>query len=189
MVLFTLISLVLSSVQDGAVPYAAPLYVAPPVRPFEPPSGFGRGSAEGDGGGDRLRQPLVTPVVVEAYRGSYEHAPSGVETAYDAGVASAERAMDARMGPLEGLWRLQDADGHVLMTLSLTDPGETQPVEGAFRTAGAAAGIGPLSSAGRTAEALILDLGGGRLSLGASGQGWTGVWSRAGQERAVTLVR
>jgi hypothetical protein len=189
MVLFTLISLVLSPGQDGAVPYAAPLYVAPSVRPFEPPSSFGRASAEGDGDGGRLRRPLVTPVVVEAYRGSYEYAPSGAETAYDAGVANAERAMDARMGPLDGLWRLQEVDGHVLMTLSLSDPGETRPVEGAFRTADAAAEIGPLSSAGRTAEALILELDGGRLSLGTSDEGWTGVLSRGGQERAVTLVR
>jgi len=189
MTLLALISLVVSPGQDGTVPYSAQLYAAPAVRPFEPPSNFGRVTAEGDGDAGMLRRPLVVPVVVEAYRGNYEYTPSGADTAYNAGVANAERAMDARMGPLDGLWRLRDGEGHVLMTLSLSDPGETRPLEGAFRSADATAEIGPLRAAQRTAEALMLDLDGGRVSLRASGEGWTGVLSRGGQERRVTLVR
>lgn len=189
MVLFTLISLTVSPIQDGAVAYNAPLYAAPVVRPFEPPSNFGRVTSEGDGDGGMLRRPLTRPVVVERYEGSYEYSRSGSETAYDNGVANAERTMDARMGALDGRWLLRDADGRLVMTVSLMDQGASRPLEGAFRTADAQAEVGPLSASERTDQALVLDLEGGRLSLSPSGEGWAGVLSLDGRERAVTLVR
>ena len=59
-------------------------YQAPTVRPFEPPSDFGReAEAEGDAGGDRRRSPLIRPVAVDAYVGDYEVTPSDGEAAYD----------------------------------------------------------------------------------------------------------
>ena len=189
MMVFALISLVLSSMQSAAVPWSAQVYQAPTVRPFEPPSNFGRVTAEGDGGGDVRRRPIPAPVSVEAYRGSYEHAPSRSDNAYDAGVENAERTMDARMGPLDGRWRLKDGEGLTVMTLSLTDERETRLLEGAYRTADAQAEVGPLTATERSAGALVLDLEGGRLALRASGEGWAGTLARDGHERAVTLVR
>lgn len=189
MIVFVLISLTVSSGQENAVPYRAPLYAAPVVRPFEPPSNFGQGSGEGDGDAGTMRRPLVAPVAVEAYRGSYEYAPSSTETAYDEGVNNAERNMDVRMGPLDGRWRVVDAGGHTMLTLSLTDQGDDLPLEGAFRNNDAAAQVGPLTATERTAETLVMDVTGGRLSLRASGEGWRGVLARDGSERAVTLVR
>ena len=175
--------------QSGPVAYTAQVYQAPVVRPFEPPSNFGRVTEEGDGGGDTRLRVIPAPVTVEAYRRSYEHAPSRSDNAYDAGVENAERAMDARMGPLDGRWRLKDGEGRTLMTLSLMDQGDTKPLEGAYRTADAHTEVGPLTAAERSAGALVLDLDDGRLSLQASGEGWTGMLVQGGRERAVTLVR
>jgi hypothetical protein len=189
MMLFALISLAVSPIQEAAAPSTARVYAAPAVRPFEPPSNFGRVTAEGDGDAGMLRRPLVAPVVVEAYRGSYEYARTGAESAYEDGVANAERAMDARMGPLDGLWRLRDATGRELMALSLMDQGETRPLEGAFRTADATATVGPLAVAERSPGALAIDLDGARLSLTASAAGWSGVLTRDGHDQAVTLGR
>ncbi len=189
MIVFALISLAVSPVQDAAAPYAGRLYAAPVVRPFEPPSNFGRVTSEGDGDAGTLRRPLVAPVAVEAYSGSYEYAPSGSDTAYDAGVANAEHNMDARMGPLDGRWRVRDAEGRTILTLSLMDQGEAQPLEGAFRTADAQAEVGPLAVTERTAASLVIDLDGGRLAVTANGAGWSGVLTRGGSQRAVTLVR
>lgn len=189
MMLVSLISLALSPIQSAPVPYSAQVYQAPMVRPFEPPSNFGRVTAEGDGGGDVRRRPIPSPVSVDSYRGSYEHAPSRSDNAYDAGVENAERAMDSRMGPLDGRWRLKDGEGRTMMTLSLMDQGETRPLEGAYRTADAQAGVGPLTAAERSASALVLELGGGRLSLEASGEAWTGTLTQGGRERPVTLIR
>lgn len=189
MMLYALISLALSPVQDGAVAYNAPIYAPPLVRPFEPPSNFGRVTSEGDGDAGMLRRPLTRPVVVERYDGNYEYSRSGSETAYDNGVSNAERAMDARMGALDGRWRLRDAEGRLVMTLSLMDQGASRPLEGAFRTNDSAALVGPLSASERTDQALVLDLDGGRLSLAPSGEGWAGVLSLGGREQAVSLVR
>ena len=91
-------------------------YQAPVVRPFEPPSDFGRETeAQGDAGGDWRRSPLTQPVVVEAYVGDYEVSPGDVQTAYDQGVAQAEIDADRRAGPLgekaeawQHGWRLAD---------------------------------------------------------------------------------
>lgn len=193
MVVLALISLAVSPAaapgQSSPVPYAAQVYRAPAVRPFEPPSNFGRVTEEGDGGGDTRLRVITAPVSVEAYRRSYEHAPSRADNAYDAGVENAERAMDARMGPLDGRWRLMDGEGRTLMVLSLMDPGEDRLPEGAYRTADARAEVGPLTATERSAGALALDLDDGRLALSPAGEGWTGTLSLDGRERAVILVR
>lgn len=189
MLAFALISLAVSPMQSAPVAYTAQVYQAPVVRPFEPPSNFGRVTEEGDGGGDTRLRVLTAPVSVEAYRRSYEHAPSRADNAYDAGVENAERAMDARMGPLDGRWRLKDEAGRELMTLSLMDQGETKPLEGAYRTADAQAEVGPVTAADRSEATLVLDLDGGRLSLSPSGEGWTGTLAQGGRERTVTLTR
>lgn len=193
MVVFALISLAVSPVaatgQSSPVPYTAQVYQAPAVRPFEPSSNFGRVTEEGDGGGDTGLRVIAAPVSVEAYRRSYEHAPSRADNAYDAGVENAERTMDARMGPLDGRWRLNNGEGRTLMTLSLMDQGEARPLEGAYRTADARPEVGPLTTSERSAGAVVLDLDGGRLSLQANGEGWTGTLALGGREQAVTLVR
>lgn len=189
MMVFALISLAVSPIQSAPVAYTAQVYQAPVVRPFEPPSNFGRVTAEGDGEADARRRPIAAPVSVEAYSRSYEHAPSRADNAYDAGVENAERNMDSRMGPLDGRWSLKDGEGRTLMTLSLMDQGETKPLEGAYRTADATAEVGPLTAAQRSARALVLEMEGGRLSLQATGEGWTGTLAQDGRERAVTLVR
>lgn len=188
MMLFTLVSLVAMPMQSAAVPYSAQVYQAPVVRPFEPPSNFGRVTEEGDGGGDRPLRVIPAPVSVENYERSYEHAPSRSDNAYDAGVDNAERTMDGRMGPLDGRWLLKDGEGRTLMTLSLMDQGEAKPLEGAYRTADSAAAVGPLS-AERSGDALTLEMAGGRLALSPSGEGWSGTLSQNGRERSVTLVR
>ena len=59
MLVIALISLAVSSAQDGAVPYGTQVYAPPVVRPYEPPSNFGRIVAEGDGGGDVTRPPII----------------------------------------------------------------------------------------------------------------------------------
>ena len=189
MIAFALISLAVSPMQSVAVPYNAEIYRAPVVRPFEPPSNFGRVTGEGDGGGDLRRRPIPAPVSVEDYARSYEHAPSGADTAYDAGIANAERTMDGRMGPLDGRWRLTDAEGRPLMILSLMDQGEARPLEGGYRTSDSRAAVGPLTAAERTAGSLVLDLDGARLSLHPAGEGWTGRLTRDGREQPVTLAR
>ncbi len=188
MMVFALISLAVSPIQSAPIPYSAQVYRAPVVRPFEPPSNFGRVTEEGDGGGDRTLRVIRAPVSVEAYSRSYEHAPSRADNAYDAGVDNAERNMDARMGPLDGRWQLKDGDGRALMILSLTDQGEARPLEGGYRTVDAAAEVGPLT-AERADGGLVLEIAGARAVLAPSGEGWTGTLGGNVQERAVTLVR
>ncbi|WP_287011751.1 hypothetical protein [Brevundimonas sp.] len=80
----------------GALDATPETYQPPVVRPFEPPSDFGREQAQGDSGDAAHRRALTQPVVVGAYVGSYETSPSDAETAYDQGVAQAEITMDSR---------------------------------------------------------------------------------------------
>lgn len=190
MSLFTLILLAVSPVQqDGAVPYTREVYAPPPVRPFEPPSSFGRVTAEGDGGGDIRRAPLVAPVAVEDYSRSYEYAPSTADNAYDRGVDNAEAAMDARMGPLDGLWSLRDAEGRLILHLALSDRGAGRPLEGAFRKTDVTGGLAPVEAATHQAGRLSLTLGEARLDLTPSGDLWQGTWVEDGQTRSVRLTR
>ncbi|UQV19681.1 hypothetical protein MU852_08130 [Brevundimonas albigilva] len=114
----------------GALDATPETYQPPVVRPFEPPSDFGREQAQGDSGDAAHRRALTQPVVVGAYVGSYETSPSDAETAYDQGVAQAEITMDSRAGPLDGRWRVLDAEGRPLMSLALTDLGGGRRIEG-----------------------------------------------------------
>lgn len=189
MLVIVLISLSLSSAQDGAVAYGADVYAPPVVRPFEPPSNFGRVTAEGDGGGDPGRRPITGPVAVEAYRGSYEYAPSTADDAYTRGVAQAARTMDARMGPLDGLWRVQDASGATVLSLALTDSGRALPLEGAWRRDGGLAELGVIERSARSEASVSLDWAGGGLTLRPGGEGWIGELMQDGRAVPVTLSR
>ena len=189
MLAIVLISFGLFSAQDAAVAYGTPLYAPPVVRPFEPPSNFGRVTAEGDGGGDPGRRAITRPVSVEAYRGSYEHAPSTADDAYDRGVTQAARNMDARMGPLDGLWRVQDASGATVLSLALTDSGRALPLEGAWRRDGGLAALGVIERAERSEASVSLGWAGGGLTLRSTGQGWTGELLQDGRAVPVTLSR
>ncbi|WP_269515197.1 hypothetical protein [Brevundimonas subvibrioides] len=189
MLVIALISLAVSTAQEGAVPYGTPVYAPPVVRPYEPPSNFGRIVAEGDGGGDVTRRPIVRPVAVESYRGSYEYAPTTAEEAYNRGVAQAETSMDARMGPLDGLWRVRDAAGNTLISLALTDPGSGRPVEGAWRKDGGRGELGVIEQVERTDDAVTLVWSQGRLVLRAGAPGWTGELTLDGRAVPVTISR
>ena len=116
----------LSQDPGAAHPSTLRLYQPPAIRPFEPPSDFGREQEQGDAGEAPHRAEPLAPVAVAAYDGDYEYAPSTAETAYSQGVTAAELRMDATAGPLDGAWRA----GAVRLVLS--DPGDGRPVEGAW---------------------------------------------------------
>ena len=118
-------------VQDPAAAAAQDLYQAPAIRPFEPDWDFSAGVTlpTSEGEGDRA----AAPVPVDRYAADYERAPTATERAYVRGVESAEARSDALMGPLDGLWRVRDADGRILLEVLLTDPGGAGPVVGAWR--------------------------------------------------------
>ena len=140
--LFAAASMAQASQAAGLLDATPETYQAPVVRPFEPPSDFGRETeAQGDVGGDWRRSPLTHPVVVEAYVGDYEVSPGDVQTAYDQGVAQAEIDADRRAGPLDGRWRVADADGKPLLSFALTDRGEGRRIEGAWRRLDAPGGV------------------------------------------------
>lgn len=165
-----------------AAPHPSTLrpYEAPGIRPFEPPSDFGREAPQGDGEADVHRRPLEAPVTVDAYARSYEFSPGDTESAYDQGVASAEIRVDQTAGPLDGRWRVLDARGQALFGLVLNDRGGL--VEGGWR---GAAGAGAA-----TADGLTLTLeGAGVIQLESSGAGWRGVLTAGGRERPVTISR
>ncbi|WP_295244502.1 hypothetical protein [uncultured Brevundimonas sp.] len=167
-------------------------YRAPAVRPYQPPSRFGRETAEGDGEIDLHRRPLTAPVAVDDYAGDYEFSPSDSQTTYDQGVAQAAIDADAAMGPLDGRWRIAQPDGRPLLSLSLTDRGEGRRVEGAWRSLDAPAGVdrmgvaGPVSTLG---EVVVIPLSEGELHLHPAANGWAGEWIRDGRARPVTASR
>lgn len=167
-------------------------YQPPAVRPFEPPSDFGREQAEGDADETLHRRKLTQPVVVGAYVGSYETSPTDSEAAYDQGVAQAEINMDGRAGSLDGRWRVADADGRPILSLALTDLGGGRTIEGAWRRLDAAAApkdsgvAGPATADGETK---VIPAAGGELRLQAASGGWTGVLVQGGRSRPVTLSR
>lgn len=168
------------------------IYQPPAVRPFEPASNFGREEAEGDADETLHRRTLSRPVVVDAYVGSYETSPTDVELAYDQGVSQAEIDMDRRAGPLDGKWRVLDADGTPILSLALTDLGGGRLVEGAWRrltprAAGQDSGFaGPVQTDGKS---VVVPAAGGELRLHAVAGGWSGVLLQDGRRRAVTLAR
>lgn len=161
-------------------------YSAPVIRPFEPGSDFGREIAEGDAAGPPRRRALTAPVTVDAYRSSYEATPTDIEIAYEQGVASAELRADQTAGPLDGLWRISDAEGRTLYEVLLMDPG-VGPAEGGWRKGGE---IGGAVSDGRTLtlEALSPE-GGGVIVLERAVEGWRGRLTVDGRTRPVTITR
>ena len=167
-------------------------YRAPAVRPYQPPSRFGRETAEGDAATDLHRPPLTAPVAVDDYLGDYEFSPSDSQTTYDQGVAQAAIDAETGMGPLDGRWRIAQPDGRPLLSLSLTDRGEGRRVEGAWRRLDAPAGVdqmgfaGPVSTQG---EVVVIPLSEGELRLHAAANGWAGEWIRDGRARPVTATR
>ncbi|WP_242077649.1 hypothetical protein [Brevundimonas diminuta] len=167
-------------------------YRAPAVRPYQPPSRFGRETAEGDGEIDLHRRPLTAPVAVDDYAGDYEFSPSDSQTTYDQGVAQAAIDAEAVMGPLDGRWRIAQPDGRPLLSLSLTDRGEGRRVEGAWRSLDAPAGVdrmgvaGPVSTQG---EVVVIPLSEGELHLHPAADGWAGEWIHDGRARPVTASR
>jgi len=189
MMLIALFSLAVSPAQDGGIPYRAPVYVPPVVRPFEPPSDFGRVIEEGDGRGDPRRRQIERPVVVEAYSGSYEYAPSTAEQAYNQGVAQAEQTMDDRMGPLDGLWRIRDASGAVLLSLVLTDAGDAAPLEGAWRKDIGGSALGTVEQVSRSESDITLGWAGASLRLRRSSDAWVGELIENGRTQGVSLTR
>ena len=166
-----------------AAPHPSTLepYAAPVIRPFEPGPDFGREIPEGDAAPPPHRPPLVEPVVVDAYDGSYEYMPTDVETAYEQGVASAELRADQAAGPLDHDWVVRDAEGRTLYEIVLMDSG-IGPVEGGWRSGrdmgGAAAADGVLR----------LD-DGASIVLERAGAGWRGRLARDGRSVPVTLTR
>ncbi|GAA0870185.1 hypothetical protein GCM10009116_20210 [Brevundimonas basaltis] len=171
--------------QAAPSPSSLELYQAPVIRPFEPGADFGREMAEGDAASPARRRRLTAPVTVEAYRGSYEATPTDIEIAYEQGVASAERRADQTAGPLDGLWRISDADGRPLYEVLLMDPG-VGLVEGGWRDGRDAGGA---VSDGRTLTLEGLASGDGVIVLDRAGEGWRGRLTADGQTRLVTITR
>lgn len=192
MIWFALASALAVQTPYGQLDATPETYHAPVIRPFEPPSDFGREVAEGDADDALHRRPLSAPVVVSAYRRSYETSPSDTEVAYDQGVAQAEINMDRRMGPLDGRWHVVGADGKTLLSLVLTDQGEGRRIEGAFRRLDVRATDRPSGVAGPAAtraDATIVPLGDSELRLKRAGDGWNGELVHGGRTRPVTLTR
>lgn len=175
------------------LPVAPETYSAPVVRPYEPPSSFGRREEEGDTDtGPRRRIPA--PVAVEAYRGSYENAPSDREISYERAVERASRNADEHMGPLDGRWTVTDAQGQEVLSLVLSDRGADKPVEGAWSRPGAAdkaVAMGMVDNVTREGDGVVVSAAvDGRpasLRLHPSPEGWTGVMAVNGRDRPVTL--
>lgn len=177
-----IIAAALAALLQQAVPHPSTqaLYEPPAIRPFEPPSDFGRETAQGDAATDLHRPALETPVSVDAYTRSYEASPADAEIAYDQGVASAEIRADQAAGPLGGHWRIVDGDGVVLLDLVLNDAGGL--VEGGWR--------GPAGSGDAVVADGTLRLDGlGSMTLERAGDGWRGRLRAQGPARTVTLTR
>lgn len=164
------------------------VYVAPAVRPYEPPSDFGRQVAEGDADATIRTRPISAPVAVEAYSDTYEARRSPRELSYQQGVEAARQRQNARMGPLDGVWRVIDAQGRPLLDLILSDSGPSRPVEGALRLADAdrTALIDAVAVEGDT-RVIHAALNGRPLTLRLHRQG--DVWAGELSGDAVSLVR
>lgn len=166
-------------------PSTLQLYQPPAIRPFEAPSSFGQEEPQGDAATDTHRRPLEAPVEVGAYVKSYEYSPSDAEVAYDQGIASAEIRADQSAGPLDGRWRLTDANGRLLFDMALRDNGDGSTVEGAYRDERAAeAGLAMAGDAPGTWR-----LGEAVLTLERGADGWRGSLTSNGRSTPVRLVR
>ena len=198
MVLIALMTLELAA-QNAAWTASGELYAPPVVRPFEPSSGSGRVTAQGDADAGIHRRPIAAPVVVEAYRRSYEVSPSDAEIGYEQGVNQARLNQDARMGPLDGRWRVTGADGKTLLDLVLSDRGSDTSVEGAWsrRTVEASAqsdahDMGVVDAVDRDAGAVVIKASvDGRpvsLHLRSAPTGWSGRMTGADGDQPVTMA-
>jgi hypothetical protein len=116
---------------------------------------------------------------------------------YESGVRSTFQAREARQGPLDGRWALNDPDGKGLYMIQLADPGPGRgPVEGAWRDLareGAVGSSGFLTSAERAGQDLVLKFQEDQLcvvtlTLGADGR-WTGRLQSAEGTRPVVMTR
>lgn len=167
--------------QDVPQPPAPETYTAPVVRPFEPAEDSGPEGAEGDVAPRPHRGPLTESVTVDAYDRSYEAAPTEMEIAYDQGVASAEVRADQTAGPLDGVWRVADAEGGTLYEILLMDDGAGR-AEGAWRRG--------RSYGGAAAEGGVLTLeGAGAIRIERDGAGWRGALTVDGRSQPVRLSR
>lgn len=194
-------SLALTAVQDGPVPYTAAsptsqqLYSGPPVRPYEP--SWDTPEAEGDAYMG-TRRALEAPVALQAYNGTYEATPTDAEVVYQQGVASAALRANSLMGPLDGRWRVTGPDGAAVLELLMMDRGDGALVEGAWREPSAPDGaltsrrLGALSLVVRSGDDLTIDVDDpdspARLRLERDGAGWRGILERNGRTTPVVMA-
>jgi hypothetical protein len=154
-------------------------YQPPAIRPFEPPSNFGRDVAE-ESEEERGHRGPLRPVKVDEYRRSYELSPADPDVAYDQGVTSAEIRADQSAGPLGGYWRAADPTGAQLFELVLTDDGGR--LEGGWRNATGSGGAAVVDGQ--------LELEGlGQARLTRQGSGWGGLLELKGRTLQMSLTR
>jgi hypothetical protein len=197
MLLLTLMIAGVSGLSGQETAYAqaasSEVYAAPVVRPYEPPSDFGRQVEEGDVNRPIRSRPITGPVAVEAYQGNYEQIRSSGEIGYVAAVNRARASADARMGSLDGVWTATGADGGPVLDLVLSDRGSSKPVEGALSLNDQTRSTAPVESVTRNGEETVIEASVGgravRLRLRQAGQGWTGSLSGLGRDQAVSLTR
>jgi hypothetical protein len=194
-------SLALTAIQDGPVPYTAASptsqqrYSGPPVRPYEP--SWDTPEAEGDAY-MVTRRALEAPVALQAYNGTYEATPTDAEVVYQQGVASAALRANSLMGPLDGRWRVTGPDGASVLELLMMDRGDGALVEGAWREPSAPEGaltsrrLGALSLVVRSGDDLTIDVDDPdsptRLRLERDGAGWRGILERNGRTTPVVMA-
>lgn len=192
-----LIALMIAGLTGQETSYGAAgsqeLYAAPVIRPYEPPSAFGRQVEEGDVARPIRSRPITAPVAVEAYRNNYEQNPSLGEISYEQSVARARAAADARMGPLDGIWKVTSADGRSLIDMVLSDRGAAKPVEGVISLDDATHTTAAVTSVvrGEPETTIETSVGGRpvRLRLQPAADGWTGTLSGLGRDQDVALTR
>lgn len=202
MLLLTLMIAGVSGLSGQETTYAQPslnraasgeVYAAPVIRPYEPPSDFGRQVEEGDVNRPIRSRPIAGPVAVEAYQGNYEQNRSSGEVSYVAAVNRARASADARMGSLDGVWSAVGADGRPVMDLVLSDRGPSKPVEGALSLNDTTRSTAPVDSVTRDGEETVIEASVNgrpvRLRLQPAGQGgWSGTLSGLGRDQAVSLA-
>ncbi|CAN5387695.1 hypothetical protein BH10PSE2_BH10PSE2_24780 [soil metagenome] len=167
-------------------------YSAPVIRPYEPPSEFGRQVAEGDADVSVRNHPIAGPVAVEAYRDTYERSRSRGELSYDQGVEQARVSQNARMGSLDGVWQALDPQGRPVADLVLSDRGPGTAVEGAINLTQTRATV-PIASVVRSAAGVEISVASrGRpvtLRLQPGPGGWSGVLTGPAGSTPVTLAK
>lgn len=190
-----LIALMISGLagQEASLDRVEPteVYAAPVIRPYEPPSRFGRQVEEGDVARSIRSRPITAPVAVEAYRNNYEPSPSLGEVSYEQSVNRARAAADDRMGPLDGVWKATAADGSALLYLVLSDRGMSA-IEGALRLNDTIHTTVAVSAIRSDTEAVVEASVGGRpvqLRLQPTAEGRTGTLSGLGRDQPVSLSR